>query len=339
MRRKPTIQDVANLAGVSKSTVSKFLNDVPYVSPETRRKIEQAIQSLDFRPNTFARGLVNNTSGLIGLVISGVDVLVNVELIRAIEIEAGKHGYHVVLVSTNDNYSLEKEIPQILSEKFHYLDGVILANAREGMDLGLLRRTFEHVVMVHRYIPNNIIDFVTIDGYLGGKLAAEYLISLGHKHLAMIVGPAAIFQSRDRLKGFKDTLNEYGLLENSVIVESGYSVEEGFQAAEKIMFEYKELTAIFASSDMIALGVLDAARLFRWKIPEDLSVIGFDNMAFSRLARIPLTTIDGRIKEMGRLAVQKLMERIRRERTEREQVFLRPSLIVRESCREFTGKG
>ncbi|MBP1933822.1 LacI family DNA-binding transcriptional regulator [Ammoniphilus resinae] len=336
MRRKPTIQDVANLARVSKSTVSKFLNDVPYVSRETRKKIEQAIQTLDFRPNTFARGLVNHTSGLIGLVISGVDVLVNVELIKAIELEAGKHGYHVVLVSTNDDYSLEKEIPQILSEKFHYLDGVILANAREGMDLELLRETFEHVVMVHRYIPNDVVDFVTIDGYIGGKLAAEYLIGLGHKKLGMIAGPAVIYQSRDRLEGFKDTLKEYGLLEDSVIIESGYSVEEGFQAAEMIMFDYKDVTAIFASSDMIALGVLDAARLFRWKIPEDLSVIGFDNMAFSRLARVPLTTVDGRIKEMGQMAVRKLMERIKRERKEREQAFLRPSLIVRESCREFT---
>lgn len=334
MKKRPTIQDVANLAGVSKATVSKYLNNIPYVSPNTQKKIENVIETLQFQPNSLARGLANKSTKLIGLVVSNYESMINMELIKSVETEAAKHHYSIVLFSTNDDISNERELPDVLMNKFQHLDGIILANVREeGIELSQFNKTFKHIVLLHRHIPNSQVDYVVIDGYIGGRLAAEYLVGLGHQRIAMITGPKNIYQFQQRVKGFKDVLKEHGLLEYCNILESGQSVEEGYEAAEKIVFESHSPTAIFAGTDVLALGVLDAARHYGWKVPEDLSVIGFDNIYFSRFARIPLTTIDARIKDLGEQAVRTLLERMQGKASEMKKIELRPTLVVRESCK------
>ncbi|MFP7335222.1 LacI family DNA-binding transcriptional regulator [Shouchella clausii] len=333
MNKKSTIQDVAKLAGVSKATVSKYLNNIPYVSEETQKKIKSAIDTLQFQPNSLARGLVNKSTKLIGLVVSNYESMINMELIKSVETEAANHHYSVVLFSTNDDIRNEQQLPEIFVNKYQHLDGIILANVREnGVELSQFTSTFEHIVLLHRHIPNSQVDYAVIDGYIGGRLAAEYLVGLGHKRIAMITGPKSIFQFQQRVQGFKDALKEHGLLEQFCILEGGQSVEEGYKAAEKIMLECNSPTAIFAGTDVLALGVLDAARHYGWKIPEDLSVIGFDNIFFSRHARVPLTTIDARIKDLGEQAVRMLIGRIQGTKDEVSKIELRPTLVVRESC-------
>lgn len=341
MKKKPTIQDVADLAGVSKATVSKYLNKVPYVSLTTQKKIEEVINEIGFQPSSLARGLVSKKTGLIGLAISDFDNPINMDLMKSIQLEAGKFGYHVVLVSTNDDNRTEEKLPEILGEKYQHLDGILLANAREdGIEqtrLQKLNNIFEHIVLVHRYIPTKEFDYAIIDGYVGARLATEYLIRLGHERIAMIAGPTEIYQFAERIKGFKDTLKEYGLLNEGLVIEVDHQkVEDGYRATEKIMFEENKPTAIFASTDRLALGVMDAARNYSWDIPNDLSVIGFDNISFSRLARVPLTTIDVRIKEIGALSVKMLIDKIEGNRNKPQQKILRPSLVVRESCSEVS---
>lgn len=337
MKKKPTIQDVANLAGVSKATVSKYLNNIPYVSQHTEKKIENAIETLQFQPSRLARGLANKSTGLIGLVVSNYESMINMELIKSVETEAAKHNYSVVLFSTNDDIHNERKLPDVLVNSYQQLDGIILANVRkDGVELSQFKSTFEHIVLLHRHIPNSQVDYVVIDGYFGGRLAAEYLAGLGHKRIAMISGPKNIFQFQQRVRGFKDALQEHGLLEQSYILESGQTVEEGYKAAEKIVFESNSPTAIFAGTDVIAIGVLEAARNYRWNIPEDLSLIGFDNIAFSRFARIRLTTIDARMKDLGEQAVRLLIERVQGATDDVKKIELRPTLVVRESCRNLT---
>jgi DNA-binding LacI/PurR family transcriptional regulator len=312
------------------------LNNIPYVSQNTQKKIEHAIKTLQFRPNSLARGLVNKSTKLIGLVVSNYESMINMELIKSVEMEAAKHHYSIVLFSTNDDIRNERELPEVLMNQYQHLDGIILANVREdGIELSQFKRTFEHIVLLHRHIPNSQVDYAVIDGYLGGRLAAEYLVSLGHKRIAMITGPKNIYQFQQRVRGFKDALKEHGLLEQCFILESGQSVEEGYRASEKIVYESKSPTAIFASTDVIALGVLEAARHYGRKVPEDLSVIGFDNIYFSRLARIPLTTIDARMKDLGEQAVRMLIERIQGATDEVKKMELSPTLVVRESCRNI----
>lgn len=331
-KKNPTIQDVADLAGVSKATVSKYINDIPYVATKTRKKIADAIEELQFRPNTFARGLANKSLSLIGLVISGFQVSINMELIKAIEIESRKLGYNLVLVSTNDDNTKEEEVCEILINQYRHLDGIILANMMlNSRSLSKLEGVFKNIVMVHRHIESVAVDYVVIDGYLGGKLAAEYLISQGHRNLAMISGPTNIFQFKERIEGFKSAIKEHGIEEQAVIIDTDQSLEEGYRAAERIVLEHKLTTAIFASSDMLALGVLEAASHYGWDIPGEISLIGYDNIFFSKLARVPLTTIDSRMQELGTTAVELLNERIK-GRTTLEQIKLRPSLVMRDSC-------
>lgn len=336
MRKNPTIQDVAKLAGVSKATVSKYLNNTPYVSPVTKKRIEEAIKKLDYHPSSLARGLVSKSIKLIALVISDVELLINSSLIKSIENEAVQHGYDIVLVNTNDDLKYEQNLSKVLTERYQHVDGLILANAREnGVNLPELKKTFENIVLVHRHIPNDIVDFVVVDNYIGGRLAAEYLVRMGHRKVATISGPKEIYPYRDRIRGFTQVFEEHDLKDQLIIVEGGQTLESGYHATEKLMASPAPPTAIFATSDMLAFGALDAARDYGWRIPEELSVIGFDNIFFSRLARIPLTTIDGQFVDLGKKAVQILLERIENKEQDLQQIMLHPSLIVRESCRDL----
>src|SRR5699024_10100614 len=236
MPKRPTINDVAKLAKVSKSTVSKYLNDTPYVSAETKKKIEKAIEELDYYPSSVARGLVSKSINLIALVISDVELLNNFLLIKNIEREANKYGYDIVLVTTNDDVQVEKNLNQILTERYKHVDGIILAIAREnGVDLESLKQSFAHIVLVHRYIPNDIIDHVSIDNYMGGKLVAEYLIRMGHDTFAIISGPTEIYPYKDRVKGFTETLTNNGFSNSYTVVEDGQTLDSAYQATEKLM--------------------------------------------------------------------------------------------------------
>ncbi|MCU6795570.1 LacI family transcriptional regulator [Paenibacillus sp. WQ 127069] len=339
MKQKSTISDVAKLAGVSKSAVSKYLNNIPYVSDETRKRIEQAIKELDYYPNNFARALVHNSIKLIGLVISNIHIMINTELIKSIEEEANQLGYNIVLVTTNDNEANDERLLEILKDRFQHLDGLILANARENrLNLEALKQSFEHIVMVHRHVPTDFIDYVVVDNYTGGKLAAEYLVRLGHKQIGMIQGQEDIYPTRERARGFIEVLQKYELYNPEYIIEGGKTLEDGYRAAEKIMLSNHKPTAIFAISDVLAFGLLDAAREYGWKIPEEISLIGFDNLFFCKLARVPLTTIDSRIKELGTQAVQLLVQKIEGQIAKEtlQQVMLAPSLVSRESCKEIS---
>ncbi|MES9794047.1 LacI family DNA-binding transcriptional regulator, partial [Priestia megaterium] len=311
-------------------------NNTPYVSPATKRKIENAIEELKYHPSSLARGLVSKSIKLIALVISDVELLINSNLIKSIENEANLHGFDIVLVNTNDEKHHEQNLNAILTERYQHVDGLILANVREnGVDLSELKKSFEHIVLVHRYIPNNLVDYAVVDNYIGGRLVAEYLLRMGHKKVAAISGPKEIYPYRDRIKGFKDVIQGYKEHIELEIIESGSNLEHGYQATEKLMTGTKPPTAIFATSDMLAFGVMDAAKDYGWKIPNELSIIGFDNIFFSRLARVPLTTIDAQLSSLGKKSVELLIQRMENKTQDLQQIMLHPTLVVRESCRDL----
>jgi len=333
MAKKATITDVARLANVSKSTVSKYLNNTPYVSEKTKEKIRKAIEELDYSPNTFARGLVNKSTKLIALVLSRIEMLNNYLLLTSIEEESNKYGFDIVFVTTRNDEQVEQSINKILSERYKHVDGIILANIRDnGINLEELKRKFENIVLVHRHIPNDIVDYVTIDNYLGGKIVADYFLRMGHKSFAAISGPSEILPYRERIKGFTETLIKNGFQDSYSIIEGGQDLEAGYKAAEKIMLGDDPPTAVFATSDLLALGFLDASKDYGWNIPNEVSLTGFDNVYVSRLARVPLTTVDGQFEDLGKKSVQLLVERMADKNKDLTQIFLQPSLIVRGSC-------
>jgi DNA-binding LacI/PurR family transcriptional regulator len=328
-----TIDEVARRAGVSKTTVSKHLNGVPYVSERAATRIDAAIAELDFRPNQLARGLATNRTGSLAVVIPSITNPFYPDLVAAIDTEASKRGYDLILVSTGGDAGREAKLVDDLRRK--RVDGILFASVRvDDSELNELVARGEKVVMVSRHLEGVAADFVVPDNHAGAVMATEHLIRLGHRAIGYLGGPISVVAFRDRLLGYRDTMAKHGLEVDSrwvVITESG--IDAGFRGALQLSNAGERPTALFVGSDVMALGVLEAAQSSGWTIPGDLALVGFDNISFARVAAVPLTTVDGRTAELGRIAVQLLVDRIEGNGVSSvKHIILPPALIVRRSC-------
>lgn len=331
--RPVTIDEVARRAGVSKTTVSKHLNGVPYVSEQAAARIDEAIAELDFRPNPLARSLVTNRTGSLAVVIPSITNPFYPDLVAAIDIEASRRGYDLILVSTGGQARREAALVDDLRRK--RVDGILFASVRvDSAELNGLVERGEKIVMVSRHVEGVAADYVIADNHAGAVMATEHLIRLGHRAIGYIGGPDSVVAFRDRLLGYRHAMERHNLPIDPrwvVVTESG--TDAGFRGALQIFHADERPTALFVGSDAMALGVLEAAQTSRWVIPDELALVGFDNIAFSRVAAVPLTTIDGRTAELGRIAVQLLVDRIEGHGNGAiQQITLPPSLIVRRSC-------
>lgn len=328
-----TIDEVARRAGVSKTTVSKHLNGVPYVSEQAAARIDEAIAELDFHVNPLARGLATNRTGSLAIVIPSITNPFYPDLVAAIEREASRRGYDLLLVSTGGDTARETALVDDLRRK--RVDGILFASVRVDSDeLNDLVERGEKIVMVSRHVEQVPADFVVADNYAGAAMALEHLIGLGHRAIGYLGGPESVVAFRERLRGFRAAMERHGLPVDPrwvTITESGAGA--GFRAARELFLASERPSALFVGSDVMALGVLEAAQASGWNIPDDLALVGFDNISFARVAAVPLTTIDGRTAELGTIAVQLLADRIEGKRDGTvEQITLPPSLIVRRSC-------
>ena len=331
--RAVTIDEVARRAGVSKTTVSKHINGVPYVSEQAAARIDEAIAALDFRVNPLARGLVTNRTGSLAVVIPSITNPFYPDLVAAIDGEASKRGYDLLLVSTGGDAAREAALVDDLRRK--RVDGILFASVRVDSAVlnGLVERG-EKVVMVSRHVEGVAADFVVPDNHAGAVMATEHLIRLGHRAIGYLGGPEFVVAFRERLRGYREAMDRHGLpIDPRWVIVTETGIESGFRGAMHLFHLDERPTALFVSSDAMALGVLEAAQASGWRIPEDLAIVGFDNITFSRVAAVPLTTIDGRTAELGRIAVQLLVDRIEGNGSGNiQQITLPPSLIVRRSC-------
>lgn len=331
--RAVTIDEVARRAGVSKTTVSKHLNGVPYVSEQAASRIDEAISALDYSVNPLARGLVTNRTGSLAVVIPSITNPFYPDLVAAIDEEASKRGYDLLLVSTGGDAAREAALVDDLRRK--RVDGILFASVRvDSAVLNSLVERGEKVVMVSRHVEGVAADFVVPDNLAGAVMATEHLVRLGHRAIGYLGGPESVVAFRERLRGYRDVMARHELSIDprwEIISESG--TESGFRGAMHLFHLDARPTALFVGSDAMALGVLEAAQASGWRIPQDLAIVGFDNITFARVAAVPLTTIDGRTAELGRIAVQLLVDRIESNGNGNiQQITLPPSLIVRRSC-------
>ncbi len=328
-----TIDAVARRAGVSKTTVSKHLNGVPYVSESAAARISEAIAALDFRPNPLARSLVTNRTGSLAVVIPSITNPFYPDLVAAIDDEASKRGYDLLLVSTGGDAAREAALAHELRRK--RVDGILFASARvDSAELNRLVERGDKIVMVSRHVEGVAADYVAPDNHAGAIMATEHLIRLGHRAIGYLGGPTAVVAFRERLLGYRHAMASHGLPIDPrwvVLTESG--ADAGFRGALGLFHVRERPTALFVGSDVMALGVLEAAQQVGWAIPDDLALVSFDNIAFARVAAVPLTTVDGRTAELGRIAVQLLLDRIESQGAGPvQQITLPPALIVRRSC-------
>ncbi len=321
-----TIHDVARLAKVSAGTVSNVLNRPSYVSAETRQRVLDVIEELNFAPRRSTR------QRTIGLSVAGVETPFFVDIALAADAEAKSLGMGVVTVVADEDVRREEQnLELLLQQRVH---GIVIAPVNEvNPRLEQLVERGIPIVYVDRIHGDRACCWVTTDDRMGGRLAAEHLLALGHRRLAFAGGSPVSKQGERRLEGFTtESLARGATVER--ISPSSWSVDEGRRAGAQIAQRdpRDRPTAVMCCNDLVALGMLQELWAHRLRVPEDVSIVGFDDLEWAAAAMVPLTTVDQKRQELGRRAVHLLLDEVAHPETHRhEHVVLEPRLVVRAS--------
>jgi len=332
-----TIKDVAQKAEVSITTVSRVLNDKvdEYMRKETKDRILQAIKELNFKPDKRAQSLRGLGTKIIGLVIPNRFNPYFEQLAAAVEQVCYKEGYGVLLCSSQNSIERESVYLDLLERQ--KVDAIILSTV--GLKKGELNDLIERgtpIVLVDENVPGVNTPAIFANNYMGGCQATQYLIDLGHRRIAFITGSMNLLSSKDRLRGFCETLKKNDLEPHRKLIKEGdYTYESGYEAGKQLLRKSRDdFTAIFCSDDLMAFGVMQAIRKKGMKVPDDYSIVGFDDMYFSSISSPQLTTVAQPVKEMAFRAFVALKEQISGGLfQEKKHQFLDTQLIVRESSR------
>lgn len=330
-----TINDVAREAGVSITTVSRVLNNNYPVKEETRIKIEKAIQKLNYKPNTMARSLITKRSSMIGVIVPGITNLFFPTIVEAIDDYMKNKGYSIALSNTESEVQKEQKLVEELVGR--QVDGIIVIDpAMENLNKGYYDKLSKSVpvIIVNGSAEGYKGSFVCYDEEVGTHEAFDYLLDNNHKKIAFIRGHKS-FSYDIKEKIYKDIVhsNELGY-EKIINVGRGNSievVERTEESIEEVLLEKDRPTAVFACNDLMAVGVINACRKLGIRVPEDLSVVGFDNTMLSQITHPKLTTVDLNMKEIGHKAALELVDIIENGIKSRKKVIIDTSLVVRES--------
>lgn len=330
-----TMKDVAKAAGVSLGTVSNVLNNVPTVTEENRQKVLKAIKELKFIPNTAARTLKTKTSKSIGLIIPDITNPFYPELARGVEDAAKKAGFTVFLCNNDRDVQKEREYIRVLIEK--NVDGIILVKPNiSNNEIDELLEKCEVVLVDISNITDREYDIVNVDDYHGTLNALNILYDYGHKRIGFITGLLEAQSSKYRYEAYIDFLKEKGIAFDEALVKKGsYDWYSGYKAGSELLRLLDPPTAIFASNDLMAVGVLKAAKERMLNVPYDLSVMGCDDIDMASLCSPQLTTVRQPKYEIGTASVELLLGRMntadRSKSRKGRKIELKTEVIMRES--------
>src|SRR5450631_711309 len=330
-----TIKDVARESGVNISTVSRALNNGYGVNDQTREHVISVAARLNYRPNRIARGLVTGRSHSLGLIVSDIRNPFFAEVARGAEDAARTANCDLVLCNSDLDPDKQMQYVQSLSEK--RIDGIMMNSvsmlSREQQ--AELAASGVPIVLLNRPATNHTFSTVCADNESGGALAAQYLLGLGHRKIAHLTGPRQHGNLSDRTRGFVRALQSAENPVQPIVLHGKFNFEGGTELAGKLLDAHPDVTAIFAANDVMAFGVVKTALDRGLRIPEDLSLIGFDNIGFSAVVHPPLTTIHQPKYEMGSAAVDILL-RLARDKGKQmpEHRRLGVELIERQSCKQ-----
>jgi LacI family transcriptional regulator len=342
-RKRVTIHQVAREAEVSRQTVSRVINNRPDVASDTRKRVQEVINRLGYQPSAIARSLSQQRSYSFGVVTSGLKYIGPSRTLSGITEKAEELEYGLLLkellsFETNDVKPL---LQRLLARQ---VDGIIWAvpqvgNNRHWLDSQLPELSMPTIFLTME--PRNDVPIVSIDNYLGGRLAVEHLVEIGRNHIAHVSGPLTWWEARERKRGWEDVLLEHKKIQK---VEERYWEEgtwgsgSGERAIRKLLDEYPEMDGVFVGNDQMALSVMQVASRLGVKIPEDLAVVGFDGIPDTAYYWPPLTTVYQDQYQLGCLAVSELIQMIEQRRGSEEelvvkpkQILIKPELIIRES--------
>jgi LacI family transcriptional regulator len=302
------------------------------VSDDIKGRVQVAMQELDYRPNELARSLRRGQTNTIGLVLPDSSNPFFAEVGQAIETFAYESGFSVILGNTYGELDKEDHYITVLQNK--QVDGIIFlaAGDRTSSIRKLLEQHFP-VVLVDRDLENIQIDAVMLNNQNGGYLVTKHLINLGHKRIGIITGPSNLTPSAQRITGYCEALQEAGVdCEGSLIVKGDFHPNSGYKAAIELLNLKNTPTAIFAFNDLMAMGVIRAASEKDLRVPDDLAIVGFDDIELASYTIPPLTTLAQPIKDFGRIAVELLTEQIEQTNTGPRRIMLSGKLVVRGTC-------
>jgi LacI family transcriptional regulator len=338
--RPVTIMDVAREAGVSYSTVSRVVNNKHYIVPDKRARVLAAIERLGYVPNMQARKLAGGRAQVVGLVVHDLWSSYAVEILRGIDAELAAEQYDLMLYTSHGRAATESVY---VSNLAHGLAEGLLLLLPRGLSAyvsALRQRQFPYVLIDHEGLPG-VAPAVGATNRAGAYAAAQHLLALGHQRIGFITGNLDVGASRDRLAGYQSALADYGLqLQPELIAEGDFLKPRAIVAARQLLASQPRPTAILASNDVSAFGVLEVARELGLRIPEDLSLVGFDDIPEAANVHPPLTTVRQPLEQMGRVAARMLLHAMREPNRVAERVELPTELLVRASTsipKEVTG--
>ncbi len=322
----PTIKDVAKKANVSVATVSRVLNRSGYVSEETRRLVEAAIRELDYIPNELARSLFKKQSKIIGVIVPHLSTYFFSELIEAIEAYFLEEGYHLMVFNVNEDLSQEQKVLNVFNQ--YNIDGLIVVTHIPEIE-NFLNLDIPILSIDHKL--NDDILAISSDNTEGGRLAAKHLIGNGCANLLHIRGPSVLLTVQERTKGFNEIVENKGVKLHALDLDFR---KPDLEKIKRFLAKHPEADGVFCDSDTIAVSTIRAAYELGKTIPEDIQVIGFDNIEFSELFIPSLTTIQQSISQLARAAYENMIALIVGEETAKKEEILPVKLIERESTRK-----
>lgn len=333
-RKRLTIAEVAREAGVSSQTVSRVINNRPDVAPETRQRVQQVINRLGYQPNAIARSLASRRTRTLGLITADFSDYFFTQVIAGAEIEARKQGYFFMLGSTERNPQDEPEYIRLLTE--YRVQGILFARPSAEPDnrylLDLLRDGAP-VVTTAYHLPGADLTVVDVDNVDGARQATRYLLECGRRQIAMITGPTTWKSVSDRTRGYRLALEEAGVgFDPDLIAQGDWSYRSGYRAMQELLARGVSFSALFAQNDQVAIAAIRALREAGRRVPEDVAVVGYDDIPVAEYCDPPLTTIRQPMREVGEVATKLLIQAIEEPGTAQGEVLLKAELIRRCSC-------
>jgi LacI family transcriptional regulator len=345
--RRATIKEVASAAGVSTQTVSRVINNRPDVSPETRKRVQFIIDDLDYQPSALARSLIRQRSYTLGVVTAGLKYIGPSRTLSGITSSAEKAGYSLLLKEL-PSFDTNNIAPLFRTLIARHVDGIIWAVPEVGDNRNWVSRFSldQEIPIVHLTMKSQEkIHVVTINDFLGGQLATAHLIAQGYRHIGHISGPLDWWEARERLAAWREQLYDAKLeASDTHWVEGNWSSASGAQAIEKLFKQYPEMDAVFVANDQMALSVMQYCCRKGLRIPVDLGVVGFDNIAESAYFWPPLTTVQQDQYNVGEVAVEEIIKIIdsvwqEQEPVSHKSILLAPNLVIRQSSLKNRIKG
>lgn len=329
---KATINEVAKLAGVSKATVSRVINKSKPVKSETYNRVMEAIRELEFRPNPIARGLANKRSGLIGVLSPDITNPFFAEIVQGIEEVIRENQMNMILCNTNHNHERELKTLNLLYD--NHVDGIIFMTSKDTPEhRAFFRKTKLPVTFVNRKCEDIHVCSLDIDNYGAAWDMTSYFLNRGHRRIAIIRAPLTDKTSGyERFRGYLDAMRAAGIEpDDRLIMRSNFKIENTYKVVSHFLKKHPPVTAIFATSDLMAIGTIKCLNDHGLKVPEDVEVAGFDDIPMASYYSPSITTIRQPIREMGMKATDFLIKEVNGRAIKKRNMILPHKLIIRES--------